>query len=185
MLARGERRETSLVDGVEGGEPGEVAVDGNHLGVHADGDGSGVRPGDTGTDHDDPARPHPRDAAQQHAPATRGALEMLRPGDRRHPACDLAHRREERERAVGEADRLIGDRRRTSVENRLGAVAGRGEVEVGEKDEPFAQTVEFLRDGLFHLADEFGLSPELIRVGDDPGTDPQVVGVREGGPLAG
>ena len=59
VLARGEGREASLVDSVEGGEPGEVAVDGDHLGVHADGDGGGVRPGDTGTDHDDPARPHP------------------------------------------------------------------------------------------------------------------------------
>ena len=185
MFARGERREPALVDAVEGGEAGEVTVDRHHLGVHPGGDRRGVRSGDAGPDHDDSAGATPGTPLSNTPRPPEGALEMRRPGDRRHPTGDLAHRREQRQGAVRQPDGLVGDRRRSAVDDRLGAVPVGGEVEVGEQHEPVAQARELLLDRLFHLADELGFAPELVRVGDDPGADPQVVGVGEGRAFAG
>ena len=60
--------------------------------------------------HDDLGRVHAGDAAEQHAATAVRAHQAVRADLRRQPAGDLAHRREQRQRAVGQLHRLVGDR---------------------------------------------------------------------------
>ena len=61
----------------------------------------------------------------------------------------------------------------------------RGEVEVGEEDEAFAEVDVLLFDGLLDLDDHVGVAPDVAGVADDLCADGLVVVVGEGGKRAG
>ena len=100
-----------LVDRVGGPQPRDVLVHQQHLGLHAEGDGRRAHARHAGAEHDDLRRVHPGHAAHEHAAAAAVALQVMRPDLRRHPAGDLGHGREQRQRPVGQLDGLVRDRR--------------------------------------------------------------------------
>ena len=51
----------------------------------------------------------------------------------RHPARDLAHRRQQRQRAVGELDGLVRDRLHLALHQRPGQLLLGGEMQIGEE----------------------------------------------------
>ena len=99
----GEGHDPALVDLVDPPEPVEVLVEQQHLGLHALRDPRCVPPDVARAEHDDPRRADAGCAPEQHPAAAVLALEEVRPDLRRHPARDLAHRREEREAARSRA----------------------------------------------------------------------------------
>ena len=64
---------------------------------------------------------HAGDAAEQDAAAAVGAHQVVRADLRGEPAGDLAHRGEQRQRAVGELHGLVRDAGGPGVEQRVGA----------------------------------------------------------------
>ena len=86
-----------------------------------------------GAEHDDARRAHAGGAAHEDAAAAGPAFEEVRADLRRHAARDLAHRREQRQRARCELHGLVRDAGRARVEQRARDLGVRGEVEVGEE----------------------------------------------------
>ena len=115
------------------------------------------------------AGPHAGCAAEQHAAPAVRALEEVRADLRRHAARDLAHRREQRQRARVELHRLVGDAGDPALEQRVGDLGVRGEVEVGEEHQAGPEVVELVRLRLLHLQHELGARPHVVGVGDDLG----------------
>ena len=94
-----QRHDPALVDLVDPAQPVEVLVEQQHLGLHALRDPRRVPADVAGAEHDDAAGPHAGRAAEQHAAPAVLALEEVRADLGRHAARDLAHRREQRQRA--------------------------------------------------------------------------------------
>ena len=69
------------------------------------------QPDVAGAEHHDTRGPHAGRAAEQHAAPAVLALEEVRADLRCHPAGDLAHRREQGQRARLELHRLVRDAR--------------------------------------------------------------------------
>ena len=136
---RRQRHDPAPVDLVDPAQPVEVLVEQHDLGLHAGGDPRRVPADVAGAEHDDLGRAHAGRAAHQHAPAAVVALEEVGAHLRGEPAGDLAHRRQQRQRAVGELHGLVGERGRAGGEQRLGDLGVGGEVEVGEQREVGAQ----------------------------------------------
>ncbi len=99
------------------------------------------------------AGPDARSAAHEHAATAVVAFEAVGAHLRREPAGHLAHRGEERERAVVGLHRLVGDRRRAGVEECLRHAGVRGQMEVGEQREIGTEEAELLFLRLLHLDD--------------------------------
>ena len=99
-------------------QPGRIDVEDADVRADADGDLAGARAGDAGAEDHDLARAHAGDAGEQHAAAAVGRLQAPGADLDREPAGDLAHRREQRQRAVVELDRLVGDRAHAAREQR-------------------------------------------------------------------
>ena len=87
----------------------EVAVEDVHLAVETDGQGGRRHAHDAGAEDHHLGRLHPGDAAHEHTPSAPGPHEVMGADDGRHPAGHLAHGGEQRQRAVGQLDRLVGD----------------------------------------------------------------------------
>ena len=98
-----QRHDPPAVDLVDPAQPVEVLVDQHDLGLHAGGDPRRVPPDVAGAEHDDLGRPHAGRAAHQHAAPAVVALEEVGALLRRQPAGDLAHRRQQRQRARSRA----------------------------------------------------------------------------------
>jgi hypothetical protein len=98
-----------LAPGIDGAEPVDVAVEQEHLGLHADRDGGGVQAGDAGADHDDLGRVDSGDSAHQDAAAARGLHHGRRADLRGEPPGHLGHRGQQGQRAVRRLHGLIGD----------------------------------------------------------------------------
>ena len=81
---------------------------------------------------------------------------------RREPAGDLGHRGQQRQRAVGQLDGLVGDRGDAGVDQRIGALARGGQVQVGEQRLPGSHPVVLLGDGLLDLQDQLTGGPHLV-----------------------
>ena len=130
--------------------------------LHAERDDRRVEPDDAAAEDDDLRRRHARHAAEQDPAAAVRLLE--RPGAhlRREPARDLAHRREQRQPAVGGLDRLVGDRGDPRVDERARQRLVRGDVEVREERQPLAEPRVLGRDRLLHLEQELGRGPDLL-----------------------
>ena len=104
-------------------------------------------------------RPHARRPTHQHTAPAVVALEEVGAHLRRQPPGDLAHRRQQRQRAVVELHGLVGDRRRAGRDQRPGDVRVGGEVEVREQRQIRTQEAELL---LLRLLD---LDDHLLRPG--------------------
>lgn len=96
-------------------------------------------------------------------------------------ARDLGHRGEQRERAVGELDRLVGDGGGAGLQQGVRALAGGREVQVGEERLVLAEAVVLLRDRLLDLEQQVGGGPDLVGGAEDLGTGRDVLGVRDRG----
>ena len=119
------------------------------------------------------------DAAEQDAAAAGLALEGVGAGLDRHPAGDLAHRREQRQSAAFVGDRLVGDGDAAGLEQplRLGRV--RREVEVGEQDLALAQHPDLGRLRLLDLDHQLGSAEHGRGVRHDLGAGGLIVRVVE------
>ena len=106
---------------------------------------------------------------------------MVRTHERRHAAGDLAHRGEQRQRVVAKSNRLVGDGDVARRDERVGALARSGQVQVGEEDLVCsgAQTVVLVGDRLFHLQQQLALGPDVVGVVDDGRAVGDVVGVSD------
>ena len=85
------------------------------------------------------------DAAEEDARPARRALQVVGGGLHGHPARDLAHRREQRQLAVGGLHGLVRDRVDAPLEQELGEPAVGGEVQVGEQLLAVAEAVVLRR----------------------------------------
>jgi hypothetical protein len=141
---------------------------------------AGVQAGDPCPEDDDLAGVHARHAAEQHSPPAVRPLEVVRPGLRRHPPGDLGHRCEQRQGAVRELHGLVGHRGRPRGEQRVGALAGGGEVEVGEQDLVATHPAVLGGDGLLDLEHQVGLGPDVVGGPDDVGAGGRVLVVEDG-----
>ena len=99
------------------------------------------------------------------------------------PAGDLAHRREQRQRAGGGLDGLVRDAGGTAVDEGVGQLLARGQVQVREEDEVVAEQRVLGGKWLLDLEDELRSCPDLGG-GGEPGADRLVRGVGERAPLA-
>jgi hypothetical protein len=122
---------------------------------------------------------------EQQPPAPRLLLEEVGARLGRHPAGNLGHRGEQRERTVLELDGLVGDRGDPSPEQPGGQRRIRRQMQIGEDELAFSQHRHFGRLRLLHLEDHVGLAEHGRSVGKDPGSLPLVLLVVDGRPLAG
>ena len=101
----------------------EVAVEDEHLRVHADGDGGRGEAGDAGADDDDPGAAHAGHARDERAVAPARPHQVMGHHERRHAPGHLAHGRQQRQRVVLVAHGLVGDGDIAGVDERVGALA--------------------------------------------------------------
>ena len=183
----GDGLQVALVDPVGLAELVDVAVQQQHLGLHAEGDRGRVHPGDPGPDDHDLGRVDAGDAAHQGAAAAALGHQVVRADLRREPPRDLAHRGEQRQRAAGQLHRLVRDGGDLPVEQGLGALRAGGQVQVGEQDLAGLHPLVLDRDGFLDLEDHLGLAPHLVVVVGDlgPRGDELVVGDRGAGARSG
>ena len=121
----------------------------------------------TGADDEDPGGLHPRYAAQQLAFAAAGFFEEIAPFLRGHTACDLGHRDQQRQRAVGTFDGLVGAAYRPAVDHGAGKGFAAGEMEEREDQLVFADQLVLGGDGLLDLDDHFGTGIDIPDRGKD------------------
>ena len=93
----------------------------------------------------------------------------------RHAAGDRGHRLQQRQAAVVELDGLVGDAGDAALEQLLGQLGRRGEVQVGVEDLPLAHARVLLGQRLLDLEDHLGALPHLVGGGDDLGARGRVV----------
>ena len=113
----------ALVDGIDLAQPGHVLVEQQHLRLHAERDGGRVDPRDAGSDDDDLGRVHAGHTTHQGAAATALRHEVVRADLRGEATCDLGHRGEQRQRAVGQLHGLVAE---GAVSGERAAPAGPG-----------------------------------------------------------
>ncbi len=128
---------------------------------------------------------HAGDAAHEHAAAAERLLQVRRADLCGHAAGDLGHRGEQRQRAVGKLDRLVGDAHGAGAEEAHGLLVVGGEVQVGVEDLAGAQPLDLDRLRLLDLDDHVGASEDLVGGVDELGTGGDVLGVGERGAVAG
>ena len=115
----------------------------------------------------DPRRRHAGHAAEQHAAAALLLLEIMGADLDRHPPGDLAHRLQQRQRAVIGGHRLIGDAGRARRDQALGLLGIGREVEIGEEQVARLEQGDLLRLRLLHLHDHVGCGEDLGGAGRD------------------
>ena len=149
-----------------------------HLRPQAECDDRRVVAHHAAAEHDDSARGHARDTAEQEASPAERLLEEVGSRLRGETAGHLAHRREQRKLARVGLDGLVRDADRAALDQgpRQGLVGG--QMEVGEEDEPLPEPWVLLFEWLLHLEDEVGGLPDLVD-GRDASADAFVVGVGE------
>ena len=91
-------------------QPLDRAIDHGDIGAQPDRHLRRVSAGDAAAQDHDLRRRHAGHAAEQHAEAAVGLLQAVGAHLHGHAARDLAHRREQRQRAVRRGDGLVGDR---------------------------------------------------------------------------
>ena len=143
------------------GEALQRNVADRHVGTRPRGCPRGCRTDHTGADDEDPGGLHPRDAAQQLAFAAAGFFEEIAPFLRGHTACDLGHRDQQRQRAVGTFDGLVGAAYRPAVDHGAGKGFAAGEMEEREDQLVFADQLVLGGDGLLDFDDHFGTGIDI------------------------
>ena len=146
----------------------------------------GVEPHDAPADDQHLAREDPRHAAEQHPAAALVLGQAVGPGLHREPPGHLGHRRQQRQGAVSQLDRLVGDAHHPGLEQGLGLHRIRGQVQVGVEDLSPAQQGVLRGEGLLDLPDQIGPGVDLLRRGDDlrAGADVLVIRQAAAGPGA-
>ena len=135
----GEGEDAAGEDVVELAEAVEVEVDEGDLGAHAEGDLGGVGADDAAADDADVAGRDAGDAAEEDAAAAVLLLEVGGADLDGEAAGDFGHGGEQGKGAGAVADGLVGDAGDLVGEQGVGEVRERGEVQVGEEDEAFAE----------------------------------------------
>ena len=112
-------------------------------------------------------------------------MQVVRADLRGEPAGDLGHRGEQRQRPVGQLHGLVRDAGDLAVDQRVGALLGGGQVQVGEEHLPGAHPVVLLGDRLLDLEHQLGGVPHLVGGGEDRGPGGGELVVGDAGPDAG
>ena len=154
-------RDVTGEDVVHVAEPGRIDVEDADAGAETDRGLTGARAGDPRTEDHDLPRADAGDAGEQHAATAGGRLQAPGPDLDREPAGDLAHRREQRQAAVVELNRLVPDRADAVREQRAGQNLVGGEMQIGEEDQTGPEIWILGGERLFHLEDHLGLAPHL------------------------
>jgi hypothetical protein len=114
----------------------------------------------------DASRRDAGNAAEEDPPSALGLLEVVRSRLRRQAARDLAHGREQGERAAIRLHGLVRDRGDSGVDERARERLVGGDVEVREERETLSQTRVLGSDRLLDLQQEVGARPDLVDRGD-------------------
>jgi hypothetical protein len=186
-LLHGERRR---VDGrgaaaerhVELAEPVDVAVEDEHVRLHADRDEGRVLADHAAADDHHRGRRDAGHAAEQHAAAAERALEEERAGLRGDLPGHLAHRGEQREPPVLVDDGLIGDAGGARLHEALRELRVRREMQVGEQQVVGAEQLHLPRLWLLDAQDQLSLLEHRLRVGQDARALCHVLVVRDRAP---
>jgi hypothetical protein len=150
--------------------------------AHADGDLRGVPAGDTAADDDGPrglATPGTPPGSTPRPPTERIRWYAPTCGASRPATSDIGA--SSGSARFGQLDGLVGDRRGAGLEQRVGALLGRGQVQVGEERLVLAEAVVLLGDGLLDLEQQVGGGPDLVGGGEDPRAGGDVLVVRDRG----
>ena len=86
---------------------------------------------------------------------------------RRHAARHLAHRRQQRQAALGVGDGFIGDAGGAGFHQALGLFGIGGQMQIGEKNVMRLQPRDLDRLRLLHLDDHVGGFEHLVGIGQD------------------
>ena len=105
---------------------------------------------------------HARNAAQQDTLAAARFLKEVAALLRSHAARDLGHRDQQRQRAVGPFDGLVGAAHRPAVDHGMGKGFAAGEMEKREDQLVFADQLVLGGDGLLDLDDHFGTGVDVF-----------------------
>ena len=111
-------------------------------------------------------RLYARHAAQQTAFAAAGFLQKVAAFLRRHPARYFGHGHQQRQRAVGPFDGLIGTAYGAAVDHRMGQGFAAGEVEVGKDQLVAAHEFVFGRNRFLDFHDHFRTSVHFLDRGE-------------------
>jgi hypothetical protein len=103
----------------------------------------------------------------------------VRPDLRRHPAGDLGHRREQRQRAVRQLHGLVRHGGDPGPDQRLRAFLAGRQVQIGEQHLARSHPVVFLGDRFLDLENQIGLAPHVVGGGNDPRTGGLVLRIGE------
>ena len=179
-----DRLDAAPVDLVDPAQLVEVAVEHQHLGLHALRDPRRAPPHRPRAEDDHPGRPDTRRAAEQDSASALASLEEVRAELRCHAPGDLAHRHEQWELAVGALHGLVRDADRARVEQRVGDLRVRGQVEVREQHESGAQVADLVGLRFLDLQDESRALPHLVGRRHDLGARAPVVVVADTGVVA-
>ena len=160
----------------------EVAVDHDHMRADADGHLRGVCADDAAAEDDHLRRRHARRRRRAGSLAAVRLLQAIGAGLDRHAACDLGHRRQQRQPSAGFGDGFVGDAeaplRPAPALRRVGR-----QMQVGEEDLALAQHRALVRLRLLDLDDHVGCGKDLFGVRRDRRADLPVVVVGAPMPL--
>ncbi len=106
---RHQRRDMTAEDIVHVAQLGWIDVENADIGAHAGGDLAGRGAGHAGAEDDHIGRAHARGAAEQNSASAVFRLQTPGADLDRQPSGDLAHGREQRQRAVVELNGFVGD----------------------------------------------------------------------------
>lgn len=162
MPPGGERLHPAVVRRVNVAEFLQVGVEDDDPRAQTDRDFGGLAARHPGAQDDDGGGGDAGHATEEDAATSRSPLEVVRALLYGEPSGDLTHRREERQPAVRQPDRLVGDRGDPGGKQRRGALGGRREVEEGEEELSPAKPRVFLGDRFLHLDDEVRFRPDVV-----------------------
>ncbi len=173
------------IDGVNPAAPDIVelpqtrqrAIEDRHVGAEADRHVGRMRAGNTATDDDDPGGLHARHAAEQYTATAVRFLQCKRTRLDRQPAGNFRHRRQERQGSIFRRYCLVGNGRRTGLDQRFRLRRIGSEVQVREQHLVFAQHRALVELRLLDLDDHLGRVEHLLGCPDDFRAGLLVVGI--------
>ena len=149
-------------DGRQLPQPLDRSVDHGDVCAHADGHFRRVRSGNAAAQHHDLCGGHAGHTAQQDSESAVGLLQTVGAHLHGHAPGDLAHGREQRQRAVGRGDGLICNRSHARGEQRLRLVQVRSQMQIREQGLPAAQLLAFGDLRFLDLHNEIGGRKDVL-----------------------
>ena len=125
-----------------------------------------MRAGISCADDHDVTRHCARDATRQHTRTAVLRLQKIRADLNRETTCNLRHRLQEREAAVGTLDGFVRNPEDAFLQKNLGQFRSRGQMQISKQRLPLLQQFELRRQRLLHLEDKVRGPPDFRRVGD-------------------